>query len=128
VGNIPEVVGPYVVLVVEDEFFVRMVAVEALTEAGFTILEAERAADAMAVLHSRASDIHALFTDVQMPGEMDGVMLAHEAFRRWPWIGILITSGYTHHARAAMPAASRYLHKPYDLDHVIQHIHELVSG
>jgi len=128
VRNLSELVGPSVVLVVEDEFFVRMVAVEALTEAGFTTLEAEHAPDAMALLHSRATDIHALFTDVQMPGETDGVMLAHEASRRWPWIGILIASGYTHHARAAMPAASRYLHEPYDLDHVIQHIHELVSG
>jgi DNA-binding NtrC family response regulator len=128
VRNIPELVGPFVVLVVEDEFLVRLLAVEALTEAGFTTLEAEHAADAMTLLHSRAIDIHALFTDVQMPGDMDGVMLAHETTKRWPWIGILITSGYTHHTRAAMPAVSRFLDKPYDLDHVIQHIHELVSG
>jgi CheY-like chemotaxis protein len=121
-------VSAYVVLVVEDEFLIRVIAVEALLNAGFVVLEAGHAGDALAILQSRATDIHALFTDVQMPGDMDGVMLAHETSRCWPWIGLLITSGRTPLAQTALPAGSHSLPKPYDVDHVIRHIHALVSG
>jgi two-component system, response regulator PdtaR len=128
VSNTKNPVSAYVVLVVEDEFLIRVIAVEALLNAGFVVLEAGHAGDALAILQSRATDIHALFTDVQMPGDMDGVMLAHETSRCWPWIGLLITSGCTPLAQTALPAGSRSLPKPYDVDHVVRHIHALVSG
>jgi two-component system, response regulator PdtaR len=128
VRNLPELFGPRVVLIVEDDFLVRMVAVTWLVDAGFIALEAEHAAAALKVLRARAIDIQALFTDVQLPGDMDGVMLAHEAKRCWPWIGLLITSAYTHHETAAMPIGSRFLTKPYELDHVVQHLRELTRA
>ena len=127
-SNTKNPVSAHVVLVVEDEFLIRMVAVEALLDAGFVVLEAAHAGDALALLQSRATDIHALFTDVQMPGDMDGVMLAHETSRCWPWIGLLITSGHTHLVQTALPAGSRSLPKPYEVDHVVRHIHALVAG
>jgi Response regulator receiver domain len=73
VSNTKNRVSAHVVLVVEDEFLIRMAAVEALLGAGFVVIEAAHAGDALALLQSRATDIHARFTDVQMPGDMDGV-------------------------------------------------------
>jgi two-component system, response regulator PdtaR len=113
---------------VEDEFLIRVIAVEALLDAGFVVLEAAHADDALALLQSRATDIHALFTDVQMPGDMDGVMLAHETSRCWPWIGLLITSGDAHLVQTALPAGSHSLPKPYEMDHVVWHIRALIAG
>lgn len=126
--NLPELFGPHVILVVEDDVLVRLVAVTWLVDAGFIVLEAENADAALKVLRARATDIHALFTDVHMPGDMDGVTLAHETKRHWPWIGLLITSAYTRHKTAAMPSGSRFLMKPYELAHVVQHLRELTGA
>jgi two-component system, response regulator PdtaR len=127
-GNPPASASDPVVLVVEDDTIVRMMAVATLADAGFTVLEAEHADSALAVLRARATDIHALFTDVRMPGNMDGIMLAHETKRCWPWIGLLITSGYTPYGRAAMPSGSRFLQKPYEPGQVAQHVRELLAA
>ena len=97
-------------------------------DAGFATLEAGHAAGALALLHSRAIDIHDLFTDVQMPGNIDGVMLAHETQRRWPWIGLLITSAHPLHKLAARPTGSRFLAKPYNLAHAARHLRELTGA
>ena len=114
-----------VILVVEDEPLIRLTTVTALTEAGFGVLEAEHAAAAMAVLRLGAEAIHGLFTDVRMPGTMDGVMLAHEACRCWPWIRLLIASGHAFPAELNLPAKSRFIAKPYHLRDVVQHLHEM---
>ncbi len=82
----------------------------------------------MAVLRSGADGIHGLFTDVRMPGAMDGVMLAHEACRSWPWIGLLIASGHAFPAELNLPKKSRFIAKPYHLRDVVQHLHELGMG
>ncbi|SRR5258708_72865 len=80
------------VLVVEDEMMLRMRAVDIVEDAGFTPIEAVNADDAFAVLESR-SDISLLFTDIQMPGTMDGLKLAHAVHARWPSIKIMLVSG-----------------------------------
>jgi two-component system, response regulator PdtaR len=72
-----------VVQVVEDEPLLRMLAVEAMEEAGFMAIEARDADEAVAVLESR-SDISLLFTDIDMPGSTDGLKLAHAVRGRWP--------------------------------------------
>jgi DNA-binding NtrC family response regulator len=113
------------VVVVEDEVLIRMVAIDVLTEAGFIVLEAEHAAHALTHLEAKAADIDVLFTDVHMPGEMDGVDLAHHAQRHWPWITALITSGRG--GLAALPAGSRFIPKPYDFDNVVAHVRELAA-
>src|ERR1700710_227550 len=81
-----------VVLVVEDEMLLRMRAVDMVEDTGFTPLEAVDADQAVAILESR-SDIALLFTDIQMPGSMDGLKLAHAVHDRWPPIKIILVSG-----------------------------------
>src|ERR687898_2055622 len=85
---------PPVVLVVEDEPLVRMTAVDELEEAGFHVLEAANADVALAVLEARSDEVQVLFTNVDMPGSMDGMALAEQVYQRWPHIRLLISSGY----------------------------------
>src|SRR5215203_2838290 len=85
-------VAPAFVLVVEDEMLLRMRAVDMVEDAGFAPVEAVDADEAVAILASR-SDIALLFTDIQMPGRMDGLMLAHAVRERWPGIKIILVSG-----------------------------------
>jgi CheY-like chemotaxis protein len=82
----------------------------------------------VSLLESRARHIHVLFTDIQMPGTMDGLALAHHTSEHWPWIGLLITSARPHPNRAAFPEKSRFLAKPYQHRHVIRHIRELAAA
>src|SRR5271165_1406307 len=80
------------VLVAEDEELVRLVIVQALLDEGFEVMEVEHAESALIVLESHGRRIHVLFTDIQMPGAMDGLALAHHTSKHWPWIGLLVTS------------------------------------
>ena len=116
------------VVLVEDEPLTRGVAAELLTEAGLIVLEAGHADDALRILESQASDVHILFTDIHMPGSLDGLELAHHTRRVWPWIALLIASGKARPAFIDMPAGSRFLPKPYDFDHMLSHVRELIAG
>ena len=80
------------VLIVEDELILRMRAVDIVEDAGFNAVEAVNADEALAILEAR-SDIALLFTDIQMPGSMDGLKLAHAVSNRWPPIKIILVSG-----------------------------------
>jgi CheY-like chemotaxis protein len=99
------------VLVVEDEFLVRLVAIDVLREAGFQVLEAADAESAMELLED-TDGVQVLFTDIQMPGAMDGLGLAREVHRRWPNIRLLLTSGRERLTRAEIPDDGRFLSKP----------------
>ena len=79
-----------VVLIVEDDALLRLHAVDLIEEAGFIALEAENADEAVAILEQR-SDIVLLFTDINMPGSMDGLKLAHAVRDRWPPIKIIVS-------------------------------------
>lgn len=118
----------YVVVVVEDEVDIRLIVAEALADAGFDVHEAEHAAEAVSILQEHAADIHALFTDMNMPGAMDGLALAHHSRSNWPWIALLIASGRPGPRTEHMPSASRFLPKPYHPDHVITHLREMLSA
>src|SRR5207244_3272987 len=83
--------GP-VVLIVEDEFLLRMDAVDMIAAAGFEAVEAANADQAIKILEARR-DITVVFTDIQMPGSMDGLKLARAVRGRWPPIKIVATSG-----------------------------------
>src|SRR4029450_119836 len=107
------------VLVVEDEFLVRMNAVSLLEEAGFGVLEAASADDAIALLESR-KDIRIVFTDINMPGSMDGLRLAHAIRNRWPPIELVLTSGRVRVRNDALPARGRFLSKPYDPNKLVE--------
>ena len=90
-----------------------MGAVDLLTEAGFQVVEAESADEAIRVLKSRP-DIHLAFTDVGMPGTMDGVKLSHCIRDRWPPVKLIVASGQTILAESQLPAGGRFFAKPYD--------------
>jgi CheY-like chemotaxis protein len=99
------------VLVVEDEILLRWTVAEGLQEAGFDVVEAGSAIEAISILEKRA-DIHAVFTDIQMPGSIDGLKLAHF---RWPPIRIIATSGQLKLRDDDLPEGGRYLQKPYPM-------------
>ncbi len=101
-----------VVLVVEDEFLLRMDAVDMIAAAGFEVVEAANADDAIEILESRP-DITVVFTDIQMPGSMDGLKLARAVRGRWPPIKIIATSGHVHIGETDLPEGGRFLPKPY---------------
>jgi CheY-like chemotaxis protein len=117
-----------VVIVAEDEMLIRMAAVSALTDAGFEVIEVEHAEAALSVLEDQAAEVHALFTDVHMPGEMDGLALAHHTSKSWPWIALMIASGKARPAEEALPTGCRFMAKPYDPAHVVRHFHELSAS
>src|SRR6266480_5078418 len=101
---------PRIVLVVEDEMLLRMRAVDMVEDAGYTSVEAVDADEALVILESR-SDIELLFTDIQMPGSMDGLELAHAVHERWPLIKIILVSGQLTLADADRPTDSRFFRK-----------------
>jgi CheY-like chemotaxis protein len=101
-----------VVLVVEDDALTQLNAVAIVEEAGFEAIAASNADEAVQVLESRA-DVQAVFTDVQMPGSMDGLGLARVVRDRWPPVALIVTSGKTEIAPSDLPAGGRFLHKPY---------------
>ncbi|MDR3468032.1 MAG: response regulator [Xanthobacteraceae bacterium] len=110
---IDHVVGPAVVLVVEDEMLLRMRAVDMVEDAGFASVEAVDADQAVAILESR-SDIALLLTDIQMPGSLDGLKLAHTVRARWPRIEIILVSGQLKPTDSDVPSDSRFFGKPLE--------------
>lgn len=115
------------VLVVEDEMVLRMRAIDIVEDAGFTAIEAANADDALAILESR-SDISLLFTDIQMPGTLDGLKLAHAVHKRWPAIKIVLVSGQVMLTDADKPENSRFFGKPLATKHMIAEIQELIGA
>lgn len=107
-----------VVLIVEDEMLPRIRAIDIVEDAGYTSVEAVDADEAFAVLESR-SDIALLLTDIQMPGSIDGLKLAHLVHKRWPPIKIILLSGQLKSAELDIPADSRFLQKPLEAAKVI---------
>lgn len=104
--------GKYVVLVVEDHALIRFGAVDLVTSAGYEALEAEDANAAIRLLESR-TDIDLVFTDVEMPGTIDGIRLAHYVKERWPPIRILVASGRDILAESSLPTGTEFFSKPY---------------
>src|ERR1700694_4918926 len=114
------------VLVVEDEMMLRMRAVDIVEDAGFTSVEAVDADEALAILESR-SDIELLFTDIQMPGSMDGLKLAHAVHERWPSIKIILVSGQLAPTEADKPTNSRFFGKPLGVKQMIAEMQEMIG-
>ena len=106
------------VLVVEDEPVTRLSAMDMVEEAGCEAIGASNADEAVAVLEARA-DIRAVFTDVHMPGSMDGLALVRLMKKRWPSVVRLATSGQMSISSADLPCGVRFFAKPY-LPHQIE--------
>jgi two-component system, response regulator PdtaR len=115
-----------VVLIVEDEFLLRMNAVEMISEAGFDVIEAGNADEAITILEAR-TDIHVVFTDIQMPGSMDGLKLARFVRDRWPPIKIVATSGFVRVGKDDLPEGGRFIPKPYHPEYIVAILRELTA-
>jgi CheY-like chemotaxis protein len=116
-----------VVLIVEDELLLRMNAVDMIETAGFDVVEAANADEAIAILERRF-DITVVFTDIQMPGSMDGLKLARAVRGRWPPIKIVATSGLVDVGEKDLPEGGRFLAKPYRSEQLADMVRELIGG
>jgi CheY-like chemotaxis protein len=117
---------PAVILVVEDEMLLRMRVVDMVEDAGYTSVEAVDADQAVAILESR-SDIALLFTDIQMPGAMDGLALAHSVHKRWPPIKIILVSGQLQLSSGDIPPDSRFFGKPLKAGEMIAEMRDMIG-
>ncbi|RTE89909.1 response regulator [Bradyrhizobium sp. LVM 105] len=115
------------VLIVEDEMILRMRAVDIVEDAGLCPIEAINADEAISVLESR-SDISLLLTDIQMPGSIDGLKLAHAVHERWPSIKIILVSGQVKPSEAERPANSRFFGKPLSVEQMITELKTMVGA
>jgi DNA-binding NtrC family response regulator len=114
------------VLIVEDDVLLRMDAMQMIEEAGFDVVEAATADEAITILEARL-DIHVVFTDVDMPGSMNGIRLAEAVRGRWPPIKIIATSGHFSLGSADLPEGGRFIAKPYSFKTVTETIRELIG-
>jgi CheY-like chemotaxis protein len=116
-----------VVLVVEDEVLIRMNTVEMVEDAGFDVLEAANADEAIALLEVRL-DIQVIFTDIDMPGSMNGIKLAQAVRGRWPPIKIIATSGHFKLKAGDLPDDGRFLPKPYNSKQVSDILRDVMTA
>jgi signal transduction histidine kinase len=118
-----------IILVVEDDSLMRRLAADALHELGYTVFEAESAADALATL-DRVADVKLLFTDVVMPN-INGKRLADEAMRRRPGLKVLFTTGYTANAvvhGGVLDQGVNFIVKPFTLDQIAAKVRAVLDG
>jgi DNA-binding NtrC family response regulator len=115
-----------VVLVVEDEALLRMMAMQIVEDAGFEPLEAANADDAVRILEAR-SDIRIVFTDIDMPGSMDGMKLAAAVRGRWPPIEIIVTSGHYNIRADELPTQGVFFRKPYNDREIIAALQRMAA-
>lgn len=115
-----------VILVVEDEPLVRALAVEVLEDEGFAVIEAPSADYAMSVLRSR-DDVGVIFTDVEMPGQLNGLDLARAANAMCPQIVVIVVSGKLPSGFSGVAPEARYMPKPYRMSEVIQIIRNSIT-
>lgn len=115
------------VLVVEDEVLVRLAIVISLEDEGFTVFEASDADAAIEILNVHA-EIRLMFTDIDMPGSMDGLKLAAAVRDRWPPVKIIVTSGHHDLSDEVLPVEGRFFSKPYDHSRVVGTVREMVAA
>jgi two-component system, response regulator PdtaR len=115
------------VLIVEDEPLIRMGTVYLIKDAGFEVYEAGSADAAIALLELH-KEIRLIVTDVDMPGSMDGLKLAHYVRGRWPPVKIILTSGHVKVTEETLPSGALFIPKPYDPAEITHKIRELVAA
>lgn len=113
------------ILVVDDEPLIRFMLVDELDAEGFEVLDAANAEEALRLIEARP-DIRVVLTDIQMPGTMDGLALAHALRSGDPALGLIIASGATFPGVADLPIAARFFVKPYELSKIATAIRELL--
>jgi CheY-like chemotaxis protein len=119
-------VNPRIVLVVDDEVFARLFAVQVFLDEGFTVLEAADAEEGLDILDAN-DDVGLLFTDISMPGAMDGLDLIARVGIERPAIAVVATSGQVVPSEELLPGRARFLPKPYTAHALMTTIRELAS-
>jgi CheY-like chemotaxis protein len=120
-------VSQVVILVVEDEALIRMDAADQLATVGFSVIEASTGQEARQVLET-GDRVDLVFTDVDMPGEPDGLLLAREIRSRWPAIPVILTSGKHSIQNECLPDRCSFFPKPYDHGQVHARMRELIGA
>lgn len=115
-----------VVLVVEDEVVTRLSAMDTVEAIGCEAIDASNADDAVSILEAR-TDIRAVFTDVQMPGSMDGLELVRLLSKRWPCVAVLVASGKTSIAPTDLPDGVLFFAKPYTRIQIETALRQIIS-
>jgi CheY-like chemotaxis protein len=121
-----EPLAKYTMLIVEDEAIIRFELADFFNDAGYTVFEASDADEAIAVM-KRASSIRIVLTEIQLPGSMDGLKLAHYVRDRYPPTVLLVTSGMAHVLAEDLPIDSRFIAKPFDPSRLLQQIEIMVD-
>ena len=114
-----------VVVLVEDEFLVRALMADVLADAGFEVREANHAEEALAIVQAGPADVSLLFTDIHMPGTMDGLALVHHVHEHWPNIRLLVASGKARLGATDLPPGCHFLPKPYDLQSTVDRVRQM---
>jgi CheY-like chemotaxis protein len=125
VGHMGQSATQRTILVVEDEFFIRMSAVATLEDAGFVVLEAKNSLEALDIL-SLHLEISVLMTDVRMPGLMDGLALVAQVKIDHPAIRSIVVSSNSSAAQARNAGASGFVAKPYLANTIVQAVRDTV--
>ncbi|MBM9400139.1 response regulator [Gluconacetobacter azotocaptans] len=115
------------VVVAEDEVLTRLAVADELRDNGFDVREASNAEEALTVLESEMAQVDALFTDIDMPGSMNGLELALRARQHRPRLSVLVTSGKHKVSDDFVLTHSRFVAKPYDISDIAKIIHDLVG-
>ena len=120
------IIDKLIVLVVEDEPLLRLFAIDMIEDAGFAVIDVANASEAIGILETRP-DIRIVFTDVDMPGGIDGIRLAACIRDRWPPIRIIITSGKPWPTGVTLPSEAVFFSKPYRQDRVVDTIQRMAA-
>jgi CheY-like chemotaxis protein len=115
------------ILAVEDEALIRMISADILEEAGFRVLEAANAAEAILIMEG-ADHVELMFTDIRMPGRMNGLELAAFVHAHWPDVRLLVTSGHIVLTDSEIPDGGRFVRKPYDLKQRVAEVRASVAS
>lgn len=114
------------ILIVEDEALIRFDLIDFFEDAGFRVFEAADADEAIEILE-RERTIRVLLTDIQMPGSLDGLNLAHYVRDRFPPTALIVTSGALSPRQADMPIDSFFVPKPMNIRNVLAQIERLID-
>ena len=118
------------ILVVEDEVLIRFVISDYLRECGFKVYEAATAVEAIEILESNKASVDLMFTDIRLPGEMNGFALAQWARKNRPGVPVLLTSGDSKKSEAAKELCENepFFAKPYDIQLVVAQIRTMIDA
>jgi DNA-binding NtrC family response regulator len=119
---------PVVVVVAEDDVLIRELVALVFQDAGFDVVEAQNAAEALEALENLGLSVAALFSDIHMPGSLDGLALASHARHRWPHLGIVLASGRAKPAAADLPERCQFLQKPYAMGDVVMSVRNVLGA